>query len=101
MKKNTTGILGENKGQITAKAKKASKSKRRRAIGLDLGDKNSCYCIVEREANDVEVEVSKEGKVATTKKAMEQTFGALEPTLIALEVGTLPLGESIAERFGT
>jgi len=88
MKKNTTGILGENKGQITAKAKNASKSKRRRAIGLDLGDKNSCYCIVEREANDVEVEVSKEGKVATTKKAMEQTFGALEPTLIALEVGT-------------
>jgi transposase len=88
MKKNSTGILGVNKGPITAKTKKeGTKSKGTRVIGLDLGDKSSCYCIVERGVGE-QVEVSKEGKVATTKKGMEEVLGALEPCLIALEVGT-------------
>jgi hypothetical protein len=88
MKKNSTGMLGVNKGPITAKTKKeGTKSKGTRAIGVDLGDKSSCYCTLERGVGE-QVEVIKEGKLATTKKGMEETFGALEPCLLALEVGT-------------
>jgi transposase len=87
MKKSIAGILGVDKGPISAKGKKGKRPNQRRAIGLDLGDKSSCYCMLERGANE-DVEVSKEGKVATTGKGIENTFGSLEPCLIALAVGT-------------
>lgn len=52
-------------------------------IGMDLGDKISRYCVL-----DSQGEITREGKVATTKQAMMQTFGALQRCRIAIEVGT-------------
>jgi transposase len=51
-------------------------------IGMDLGDKGSCYCVLNGQG-----EVQKEAKVATTKKGMNQTFGAMQRCRIAIEVG--------------
>jgi transposase len=52
-------------------------------IGMDLGDKTSRYCVL-----DDQGEIVREGSVATTKKAMLQTFGALKRCRMAIEVGT-------------
>ena len=51
-------------------------------IGMDLGDKVSCYCLL-NQAGDI----VKEGKLATTRQAMAQTFGPLERCRIVIEVG--------------
>jgi transposase len=52
-------------------------------IGMDLGDKTSCYCVLGGDG-----EVLSEGSVATTKKAMTQKFGGMGRCRIAMEVGT-------------
>ena len=48
---------------------------------MDLGDKTSRYCLI-----DSNGEVAKEGSVATTKKGMNQVFGAMRRCRIAIEV---------------
>jgi transposase len=52
-------------------------------IGMDLGDKTSRYCMLNSQG-----EVAREGKVATTRKAMEEEFGKIGACRIAIEVGT-------------
>ena len=52
-------------------------------IGMDLGDKNSCYCLLGSDG-----QVLREGQVATTKKAMMQVFSSIVRARIAIEVGT-------------
>ena len=52
-------------------------------IGLDLGDRWSCYCVL-KEAGEVLLEQ----KVATTPGAMEQSSEKIPRSLIALETGT-------------
>jgi len=52
-------------------------------IGMDLGDKTSRFCIL-----DSRGAVVKEGGVATTKKAILQSFGGMKRCRMALEVGT-------------
>jgi transposase len=52
-------------------------------IGLDLGDRNSYYCVV----NEVG-ELVLEQKITTTAKALQAAFGALPRSRIALEIGT-------------
>ena len=52
-------------------------------IGLDLGDRNSYYCVV----NEVG-ELVLEQKIATSAKALEGEFGAMPRSRIALEIGT-------------
>lgn len=52
-------------------------------IGLDLGDRSSCYCVLD-EAGQVILERC----LPTTSKAMEQAFGRMTPSRIALETGT-------------
>ena len=52
-------------------------------IGLDLGDKTSRFCVLDKNGD-----VQTEGSVATTKKAMTQKFAAMRRCRIALEVGT-------------
>jgi transposase len=52
-------------------------------IGMDLGDRTSRYCVLDSSGSVVE-----EASVATTKKAMLQTFGAMKRCRIAIEVGT-------------
>jgi transposase len=53
------------------------------AIGMDLGDKTSRYCVLDEEG-----EIVKEDSVGTTKKAMLQVFGSMARCRIAIEVGT-------------
>jgi transposase len=53
------------------------------AIGIDLGDKSSRYCIL-----DGEGEIVKEGGVLTNKKAMLQLFSDMARCRIAIEVGS-------------
>ena len=52
-------------------------------IGMDLGDKASQYCVLDRAG-----EVIKEGSVATRRKAMAERFGSMARCRMALEVGT-------------
>ncbi len=55
----------------------------RLTIGMDLGDRWSCYCILD-EAGKIILEQ----KVAMTPEAMKQTFSKIPQGLIALETGT-------------
>ena len=62
----------------------ASQSKKERlTIGLDLGDRNSRYCILDEGG-----EVIAEGSIASTKKGLAQVFGSKPRSRMALEVGT-------------
>ena len=51
-------------------------------IGLDLGDRSSCYCVLDETGRIV-----KEQKVSTTPKALQAAFGAMPRSRIALETG--------------
>jgi transposase len=50
---------------------------------MDLGDKQSCYCVL-----DGRGEVIEEGCGGTNKKAITKVFGPMGRCRIALEVGT-------------
>ena len=52
-------------------------------IGLDLGDRNSWYCVLD-EAGRIQLEQ----RVRTTAKALQEVFGAMPRSRIALEIGT-------------
>src|SRR5712671_5061655 len=52
-------------------------------IGLDLGDRWSCYCVLDEAG-----EIILEQKVAMTPETMKQTFSKIPQGLIALETGT-------------
>jgi transposase len=68
----------------TAMAKQNRKfSQQKLTIGLDLGDRNSCYCVMD-EAGHIQLEQ----RVHTTAKALREVFGAMPRSRIALEIGT-------------
>jgi transposase len=68
----------------------------RMTIGMDLGDKKSRICMLDEAG-----EVIREASVATTKKGMAQTFGAMAHCRIALEVGThSPWVSRLLKSFG-
>jgi transposase len=52
-------------------------------IGVDLGDKNSCYCVLD--SNGVIVE---ESRVGTTKASIRKAFGSMPYCRVAVKVGT-------------
>src|SRR6202167_5033107 len=54
----------------------------RLTIGLDLGDRNSWYCVLD-EAGQVVLEQ----RLSTTPKAMKEVFGGMPRSRIALETG--------------
>ena len=58
-------------------------SQQKLTIGLDLGDRNSWYCVVD-EAGQIELEQ----RVGTSAKALQEVFGALPRSRMALEIGT-------------
>ena len=58
-------------------------SQQQLTIGLDLGDRNSWYCVVD-EAGRIQLEQ----RVRTTAKALQEVFGAMPRSRIALEIGT-------------
>jgi transposase len=51
-------------------------------IGLDLGDRSSWYCVLDERG-----EVVLEQKLSTTPKGMEEVFGGMPRSRIALETG--------------
>src|SRR5271169_5379643 len=55
----------------------------RLTIGMDLGDRWSCYCILDEAGR-----ILLEQKVATTPEALKQTFERIPRSLLALETGT-------------
>src|SRR3954464_11646685 len=58
-------------------------SQQKLTIGLDLGDRNSWFCVVD-ETGKIELEQ----QVRTSTKALQQVFGAMPRSRIALEIGT-------------
>jgi transposase len=52
-------------------------------IGLDLGDRNSWYCVLD-EAGQIQLEQ----RVRTIANALREVFGAMPRSRIALEIGT-------------
>jgi transposase len=52
-------------------------------IGLDLGDRNSWYCMVD-EAGQIRLEQ----RVRTNAKALQEVLGGMPRSRIALETGT-------------
>jgi len=71
--------------KISTAAAKQSKncSQQKLTIGLDLGDRNSWYCVVD-EAGQIQLEQ----RVRTTAKALQEVFGTMPRSRIALEIGT-------------
>jgi transposase len=65
-------------------------------IGIDLGDKRSYYCILDKNAN-----IAAEGNLATTVPELELYFKAIPRSRIALEVGThSPWISPLLEKLG-
>src|SRR6202008_4646918 len=52
-------------------------------IGLDLGDRNSWYCVLDETG-----QIQLEQRVRTNAKALQEVFGAMPRSRIALEIGT-------------
>jgi transposase len=71
------------KGSTTAKQQSRNFSQQQLTIGLDLGDRNSCYCALD-EAGQIQLEQ----RVRTSAKALCEVFGAMPRSRIALETGT-------------
>src|ERR1700683_1486956 len=68
----------------TAAAKQSRNfSQQKLTIGLDLGDRNSWYCVVEEAG-----QIQQEQRVQTSGKALQEVFGAMLRSRIALEIGT-------------
>ena len=53
------------------------------SIGIDLGDKFSQFCILDKDG-----EVIEEGRLRTTIEAFKARFERIEPLRIAIEAGT-------------
>jgi transposase len=67
----------------TVAAKQSRKiSEQKLTVGLDLGDRSSWYCVLD-EAGSIVLEQ----KLSTTPKAMQEGFGAMPRSRIALETG--------------
>src|SRR5205814_616072 len=87
--------------KVSTAARKQSRnfSQQKLTIGLDLGDRSSCYCVLDETGSIV-----LEQRVATTPKALPAAFGAMPRSRIALETGTASRaaavvgGTGVAER---
>jgi transposase len=71
------------KVSIVAAKQSRNISQQKLTIGLDLGDRNSWYCVVD-EAGQIRLEQ----RVRTSAKALQEIFGAMPRSRIALEIGT-------------
>src|SRR5690349_24182996 len=58
-------------------------SRQKLTIGLDLGDRNSWYCVLD-EAGQIQLEQ----RVRTTAKGLSEVFTAMPCSRVALETGT-------------
>ena len=71
------------KGSTAAAMQSRNFSQQRLTIGLDLGDRNSWYCVVD-EAGQVQLEQ----RVRTNARALREVFGGMPRSRMALETGT-------------
>ena len=71
--------------KVSTVAAKPSKkiSQQKLTVGLDLGDRNSWYCVLD-ECGQIQLEQ----RVRTNAKALQDVFGAMPHSRIALEIGT-------------
>ena len=68
----------------TAAAKQSRNiSQQTLTIGLDLGDSASWYCVLDEAGR-----IQSEQRVRTSAKALQEVFGALPRSRVALEIGT-------------
>jgi len=70
--------------KVSTAAANASKncSQQKLTIGLDLGDRSSCYCVLDEGGRIV-----LEQRVSTTAKALREVFGKMPRSRVALETG--------------
>jgi len=70
--------------KVSTAAVKASRnfSQSKLTVGLDLGDRSSCYCVLDESGRIV-----MEQRVSTTAKGLQAAFGAMPRSRIALETG--------------
>jgi transposase len=66
-----------------AAAQSRNISQQKLTIGLDLGDRNSWYCVVDKAG-----QIQLEQRVRTNAKALQEVFAAMPRSRIALEIGT-------------
>ena len=71
------------KVSIAATKQSRNISRQRLTIGLGLGDRNSWYCVLDEAGG-----IQQEQRVRTTAKALQEVFGAMPCSRIALEIGT-------------
>jgi transposase len=71
------------KGSTAATKQSRNISQQKLTIGLDLGDRNSWYCVLD-EAGQIQLEQ----RVRTSAKALREVFGAMPRSRIAVEIGT-------------
>ena len=71
--------------KVSTVAAKPSKkiSQQNLTVGLDLGDRNSWYCVLDESG-----QIQLEQRVRTNAKALQEVFGAMPHSRIALEIGT-------------
>src|SRR6266852_9597529 len=81
MKKNITEL--ENPRRRVVRRVVRKNKQRELTIGVDLGDKTSRYCVLDREGN-----VLFERSTPTTTKGLAQAFASMSASRIAMEVGT-------------
>ncbi len=87
MKKGTTGKANRQQGEVLCRATRAQirerAAKERLTIGLDLGDRNSSYCILDEQG-----EILLESTLPTTSAGLSQVLAGMPRCRMALEVGT-------------
>jgi transposase len=92
LKKSTTTPASSSRARRTASDKASEKV----TVGIDLGDQNSAYCIL-----DSEGDVLSEGTVRTSENGFAQQFQRMSACRIALETGThSPWVSRLLERYG-
>jgi hypothetical protein len=71
--------------KVSTVAAKPSKkmSQQKLTVGLDLGDRNSWYCVLDESG-----QIQLEQRVRTNAKALREVFGEMPHQRIALEIGT-------------
>ena len=71
------------KVRTRAAAQSKNISQQKLTIGLDLGDRNSWYCVLDESG-----QIQLEQRVRTNGKALREVFGEMPRCRIALEIGT-------------
>jgi transposase len=67
----------------TAKRKQGKRKPQELSIGIDVGDRHSCWCVVDESG-----EVAGEGRLRTERAALRKCFGNMQRSRIGIEAGT-------------